>query len=111
MEAFTDGNGKTNIKTYFEGEILDFNKHSFKTLSFNSSLHDDANNWRKLDPFVRLSNSELVRSLTSRNYMMDLNAKWLFLRIKGMDGPLRAWVGNVAMGLRRNRTLLPKPRP
>jgi hypothetical protein len=111
MEAFTDGNGKTNIKTYFEGEILDFNKHSFKTLSFNSSLHDDANNWRKLDPFVRLSNSELVRSLTSRNYMMDLNAKWLFLRIKGMDGPPRAWVGNVAMGLRRNRTLLPKPRP
>lgn len=80
MEAFTDG--KTNIKTYFEGEIIDFNKHTFRTLSFSSSLRDDANNWRKLDPFVHLNDADLVKSLTSRKYLMELNAKWLFLRIK-----------------------------
>jgi hypothetical protein len=103
MEAFTDR--KTNIKTYFEGEIIDFNKHSFKTLSFSSSLHDDANYWRKLDPFVHLSNAELVKSLVSKKCMMELNAKWLFLRIKGSSHPFHFVCGNFLMKI--CRALLP----
>jgi hypothetical protein len=81
MEAFTDA--KTNIKTYFEGEIIDFNGHTFQTFTFASTLADDANNWRKLDPFVDLTNKELVKSLVSRKFMKELNEQWLFLRIKG----------------------------
>ncbi|KAI5853356.1 vacuolar import and degradation protein-domain-containing protein [Tricharina praecox] len=99
MEAFTDA--KTNIKTYFEGEIIDFNGHSLQTLTFASTLGDDANNWRKLDPFVCLSNHELVKCLVSRKFMKELNDRWLFLRIKELDfiSPVpEADVGGLTIG-------------
>jgi hypothetical protein len=85
MEAFTDWqpNSVTSITTYLEGEIIDFNKHSFRTLSFSSNLKDDANNWRKLEPFVHMSNPELVKNLVSKKFLKDLTENWVFMRWKG----------------------------
>ena len=85
MEAFTDRqpNSITSITTYLEGEIIDFNKHSFRTLSFSSNLKDDANNWRKLEPFVHMSNPELVKNLVSKKFLKDLTENWVFMRWKG----------------------------
>lgn len=89
MEAFTDRKLNTvppaasSIVTYLEGEIIDFNKHSLETASFSSSLKDDANNWRKLEPFVHMSNSEIVKGLVSQKFMKDLADNWVFMRWKG----------------------------
>ncbi|KAF8251969.1 hypothetical protein K440DRAFT_658577 [Wilcoxina mikolae CBS 423.85] len=85
MEAFTDrktNSASSSIITYLEGEIIDFNKHSFETLNFSSSLSDDANNWRKLEPFVHMSNTELVKNLVSRSFMKELTENWVFMRWK-----------------------------
>jgi hypothetical protein len=87
MEAFTDrktNSASSSIITYLEGEIIDFNKHSFETLNFSSSLSDDANNWRKLEPFVHMSNKELVKNLVSKSFMKELTDNWVFMRWKGM---------------------------
>ncbi|KAL7275428.1 hypothetical protein RUND412_001636 [Rhizina undulata] len=87
MEAFTDrgticeetGN---SITTYLEGEIIDFKTHSFETLSFQSSIKDDANNWRRLQPFAQMSNDQIVKSLVSKKFMKMLMTEWVFMRWK-----------------------------
>ena len=86
MEAFTDGQTHTtasSIVTYLEGEVIDFNRHTLKTINFSSSPKDDAENWRKLEPFVRMSNTEIVNGLVSRKFMKDLMDNWVFMRWKG----------------------------
>lgn len=89
MEAFTDVQqnslnppNNSSITTYLEGEIIDFNKHTFLTSNFRSSLKDDANNWRKLEPFVHMTNADVVRCLFSRKFMKDLTDEWVFMRWK-----------------------------
>lgn len=91
MEAFTDGQKHTtasSIVTYLEGELLDFNTHTFKTINFSSSPTCDASNWRKLEPFVHMTNQQMVASLASRKFMKDLMDNWVFMRWKGSDGAL-----------------------
>lgn len=87
MEAFTDfqtiaASTKTSITTYLEGEIIDFKTHSLQTFNFPSSIKDDANNWRKLEPFCQMSNEDLVKSLVSKQSMKDLTDNWVFMRWK-----------------------------
>ncbi|RPA88987.1 hypothetical protein L873DRAFT_1723767 [Choiromyces venosus 120613-1] len=87
MEAFTDFQAssterKTSITTYLEGEIIDFKTHSLETFNFHSNIKDDANNWRKLEPFSRLSDDQLVKSLVSKKFMKNLTDNWIFMRWK-----------------------------
>lgn len=88
MEAFTDfqpssTERKTSITTYLEGEIIDFKTHSLETFNFHSNIKDDANNWRRLEPFSRLSDDQLVKSLVSKKFMKNLTDNWIFMRWKG----------------------------
>lgn len=69
---------------YLEGEIIDFNHHSFKTTNFKSDVTTDAQNWRKLEPFVNMTNEEIVRGLLSRKFMKELANHWVFMRWKGL---------------------------
>lgn len=91
MEAFTDfqkpASDKTSITTYLEGEIIDFKTHSLETFNFPSNIKDDAQNWRKLEPFCQLSNEQLVKSLVSRKFMKGLTDNWVFMRWKGEIQP------------------------
>jgi hypothetical protein len=87
MEAFTDfqpssTERKTSITTYLEGEIIDFKTHSLETFNFHSNIKDDANNWRKLEPFSRLPDDQLVKSLVSKKFMKNLTDNWIFMRWK-----------------------------
>lgn len=86
MEAFTEQcqtSSGNSITTYLEGEILDFNRHTFKTFSFKSNDWADANNWRKLEPFLGMSNAAIVKGLVSKKFMRDLSQNWVFMRWKG----------------------------
>jgi len=88
MEAFTDfqpssTERKTSITTYLEGEIIDFKTHSLETFNFHSNTKDDANNWRRLEPFSRLPDDQLVKSLVSKKFMKSLTDNWIFMRWKG----------------------------
>ena len=73
----------SSITTYLEGEILDFNQHTLLTESFKSSAINDATYWRKLPPFQKLTDEELVRRLTSRKwYTEELSREWILMRWK-----------------------------
>lgn len=73
----------SSITTYLEGEILDFDQHTLLTESFKSTPATDATYWRKLPPFASLSDEEVVRALTSRQFFKDVLGKdWVLMRWK-----------------------------
>ncbi|KAA8624821.1 hypothetical protein PtrV1_00501 [Pyrenophora tritici-repentis] len=73
----------SSITTYLEGEILDFNNHTLLTESFKSNAANDATYWRKLPPFQKMSDDEVVRSLTSKKWLTEvLGQEWILMRWK-----------------------------
>lgn len=73
----------SSITTYLEGEILDFNTHTLLTESFKSNAANDATYWRKLPPFQKMNDEEIVRALTSKKWFTDvLSKEWILMRWK-----------------------------
>ncbi|RMZ69938.1 vacuolar import degradation vid24 [Pyrenophora seminiperda CCB06] len=73
----------SSITTYLEGEILDFNTHTLLTESFKSNAANDATYWRKLPPFQKMSDDEVIRSLTSKKWLTEvLGQEWILMRWK-----------------------------
>lgn len=73
----------SSITTYLEGEILDLNNHTLLTESFKSTAINDATYWRKLPPFQKMSDEEIVQALTSKKWFTDvLSKEWILMRWK-----------------------------
>jgi hypothetical protein len=73
----------SSITTYLEGEILDFNQHTLLTESFVSNAANDATYWRKLPPFQKMSDEEVIKVLTSKRWYNEvLNKEWILMRWK-----------------------------
>ncbi|USP78299.1 hypothetical protein yc1106_05573 [Curvularia clavata] len=73
----------SSITTYLEGEILDFNNHTLLTESFKSSAANDATYWRKLPPFQKMTDEEVIRALTSKKWFTEvLSQEWILMRWK-----------------------------
>ncbi|KAL1797868.1 hypothetical protein ACET3X_004474 [Alternaria dauci] len=73
----------SSITTYLEGEILDFNTHTLLTESFKSTAANDATYWRKLPPFHKMSDDDVVRALTSKKWLTQvLGQDWILMRWK-----------------------------
>ena len=94
MEAFDvpDKNSPTkvsSITTYLEGEILDFNKFTLETKTFDADTRVDGMYWRKLPPFKDLTDERaMARSLVSQEWLRkELMEKWILMRWKGTLPP------------------------
>ncbi len=73
----------SSITTFLEGEILDFNTHTLLTESFKSSATNDATYWRKLPPFQKMRDEEIVRALVSKKWFTEVLSKdWILMRWK-----------------------------
>ena len=89
MEAFnvpdkTSPTQESSITTFLEGEIIDFNTYTLETKSFNANARVDGTYWRKLEPFKKLTDDEIVRALVSKKWLADeLSRKWILMRWKG----------------------------
>ncbi|OCK82231.1 hypothetical protein K432DRAFT_293683 [Lepidopterella palustris CBS 459.81] len=80
--SFNPTTRTSSITTYLEGEILDFSNHTLLTESFKSTPLNDATYWRKLPPFERYTDDELVHKLVSRRWMEELSQEWILMRWK-----------------------------
>ena len=91
MEAFNvpdkfSPTSKSSITTYLEGEIIDFDKFTLETKTFDGSVLMDRTYWRKLDPFKTLTDNELVRNTVSAKWLKeDLAHKYILMRWKGQS--------------------------
>lgn len=75
----------SNITTYLEGEIVDFNKFTLETKSFQADTRVDGVYWRKLPPFKDLKDEEtIVRCLLNKEWLRSyLMQNWILMRWKG----------------------------
>ncbi len=93
MEAFnvpdkSSPTQESSITTFLEGEIIDFNTYTLETKSFKADARIDGTYWRKLEPFKRLTDDEIVRNLVSRRWLTEvLSRNWILMRWKGMLHP------------------------
>lgn len=74
-----------SIKTYLEGEIIDFRQHTLLTSSYPSTPTQDLTYWRKLPPFRSPSittDADLARALTSQSFLSTLLHNWVLMRWK-----------------------------
>lgn len=89
MEAFnvpdkSSPTQESSITTFLEGEIIDFNTHTLETKTFNASPRVDGTYWRKLEPFKKLTDNEIVGSLVSKKWFAEeLCKNWILMRWKG----------------------------
>jgi hypothetical protein len=75
---------ESSITTFLEGEIIDFNKFTLETKSFDANASVDSTYWRKLAPFKGLVDSEIVTNLVSMKWLSEeLCRKWILMRWKG----------------------------
>ncbi|KAL8848881.1 MAG: hypothetical protein Q9221_006106 [Calogaya cf. arnoldii] len=88
MEAFNvpDENSVTHessITTFLEGEIIDFNKFTLKTKTYNTDENTDSVYWRMLEPFKKLTDDEMVRGLLSKRWLREqLRERYILMRWK-----------------------------
>ena len=89
----------SSMNSFFEGEIIDFCKHSLETENFRSDgLETDVTYWRNIGPFRELSKKietaedsgdgqaeeEIARCLASRDWLENvLSKEWVLMRWKG----------------------------
>jgi hypothetical protein len=89
----------SSMNSFFEGEIIDFRKHSLETENFRSDgLETDVAYWRNIGPFRELSKkilkaegtedgqaeAEMARCLGSRDWLENvLGREWILMRWKG----------------------------
>ena len=91
MEAFnvpdkSSPTHESSITTFLEGEIIDFNKFTLETKSYNANSRIDGTYWRKLEPFKKLTDDEIVRALLSKKWLTEeLSKKWILMRWKGIS--------------------------
>ena len=89
MEAFnvpdkSSPTQESSITTFLEGEIIDFNTYTLETKTFKAGPRVDGTYWRKLEPFKKLTDNEIVRSLVSKKwYTEELLKNWILMRWKG----------------------------
>jgi hypothetical protein len=89
----------SSMNSFFEGEIIDFRKHSLETENFRSDgLETDVTYWRNIGPFRELSRKieratgaeegeaeeEMARCLASHDWLENVLARnWVLMRWKG----------------------------
>ncbi|KAI9812142.1 MAG: hypothetical protein M1827_004808 [Pycnora praestabilis] len=88
MEAFNVPNAsspsqESSIVTFLEGEIIDFNTHTLQTKTYESDAKIDGTYWRKLGPFKDLTDTQIVKNLVSKRWLVETLVKnWILMRWK-----------------------------
>lgn len=92
MEAFnvpdkSSPTKESSIKTFLQGEIIDFNNCTLETKNFKSEPRIDGTYWRKLPPFKDLKDDDaMVKNLLSNGWLRkELMEKWILMRWKGIS--------------------------
>lgn len=88
----------SSMNSFFEGEIIDFRRHSLATENFRSDgLETDVTYWRQVGPFRELcdkvesdedfddgdAEDEMARCLGSSEWLEEMGKEWVLMRWKG----------------------------
>lgn len=85
MEAMDVPMSASNVVTFWEGEIIDFENHTFWTKKWAAKARTDLDHWKRLEAFQGTDEKYIVKGAKTGKFRGHIDQKYIFMRWKGMS--------------------------
>ncbi|KAG0024482.1 hypothetical protein BGZ80_002433 [Entomortierella chlamydospora] len=82
MEAIGVPNSSSNVVTFWEGEIIDFENHTFWTKKWTAKAETDVEHWRRMEAFQGIDKKYIVKGAKTGKFRGHIDQKYIFMRWK-----------------------------
>ncbi|CAO3571963.1 unnamed protein product [Mortierella alpina] len=83
MEAMDVPMSASSVVTFWEGEIIDFENHTFWTRKWTAKARDDLDHWKRLEAFNGIDEKYIIRGAKTGKFRGHIDQKYIFMRWKG----------------------------
>ncbi|KAG0343593.1 hypothetical protein BG004_005190 [Podila humilis] len=82
MEAMDVPMSESNVVTFWEGEIIDFENHNFWTKKWAAKSKTDVDHWSRMAAFEGVEEKYIIRGAKNGKFVGHINQKYIFMRWK-----------------------------
>ncbi|KAF9564558.1 hypothetical protein EC968_004471 [Mortierella alpina] len=82
MEAMDVPMSASSVVTFWEGEIVDFENHTFWTRKWTAKAKDDLEHWKRLEAFNGIDEKYIIRGAKTGKFRGHIDQKYIFMRWK-----------------------------
>ncbi|KAG0331416.1 hypothetical protein BG000_010935 [Podila horticola] len=82
MEAMDVPMSESNVVTFWEGEIIDFENHNFWTKKWAAKAKTDLEHWKRLEAFQGVEEKYIIRGAKNGKFVGHISQKYIFMRWK-----------------------------
>ncbi|KAF9952055.1 hypothetical protein BGZ72_006567 [Mortierella alpina] len=82
MEAMDVPMSASNVVTFWEGEIIDFENHTFWTRKWTAKARTDLEHWKRLEAFNGIDEKYIIRGAKTGKFRGHIDQKYIFMRWK-----------------------------
>ncbi|KAG0007000.1 hypothetical protein BGZ65_000141 [Modicella reniformis] len=82
MEAMDVPLSASNVVTFWEGEIIDFENHTFWTKKWATKAKTDLEHWKRLEAFQGIDEKYIVKGAKTGRFRGHVDQKYIFMRWK-----------------------------
>ncbi|KAF9274815.1 hypothetical protein BGZ68_000336, partial [Mortierella alpina] len=82
MEAMDVPMSASNVVTFWEGEIIDFENHTFWTRKWTAKTRTDLDHWKRLEAFNGIDEKYIMRGAKTGKFRGHIDQKYIFMRWK-----------------------------
>lgn len=83
MEAMDVPMSASNVVTFWEGEIIDFENHTLWTKKWAAKARTDLDHWKRLEAFQGIDEKYIVKGAKTGKFRGHIDQKYIFMRWKG----------------------------
>ncbi|KAG0307788.1 hypothetical protein BGZ97_000285 [Linnemannia gamsii] len=82
MEAMDVPMSESNVVTFWEGEIIDFDNHTMWTRKWSAKDRTDLDHWRRLEAFRGMDEKHIIKGAENGRFKGHVAQKYIFMRWK-----------------------------
>ncbi|KAF9939607.1 hypothetical protein BGZ67_009187 [Mortierella alpina] len=82
MEAMDVPMSASSVVTFWEGEIIDFENHTFWTRKWTAKARTDLEHWKRLEAFNGIDEKYIIRGAKTGKFRGHIDQKYIFMRWK-----------------------------
>ncbi|KAG0373603.1 hypothetical protein BGX24_011478 [Mortierella sp. AD032] len=82
MEAMDVPMSVSNVVTFWEGEIIDFDNHTLWTRKWAAKERTDLDHWRRLEAFRGMDERHIIKGAENGRFRGHITQKYIFMRWK-----------------------------
>ncbi|KAG0370475.1 vacuolar import and degradation protein-domain-containing protein [Gamsiella multidivaricata] len=82
MEAIDVPMSASNVVTFWEGEIIDFENHTFWTKKWAAKARTDLEHWKRLEAFQGIDEKYIIKGAKTGKFRGHIDQKYIFMRWK-----------------------------